>query len=658
MSFNRIPAELRAYPQFVVWKVEHRDGKPTKVPYDAKTGNRAAVDNPATWCDFETAVAVAQSGEVAGVGFMLSAEDPFGFIDLDDPWKTDANGAYVHADPQAEFGRQQNIAATFDSYTERSPSGKGAHVIVRTPGVPNGRRRAGVEVYTSARFMAMTGDVITAAPINERGELFGILWAELGGKAATFDAKQHYQPATETDETIFNRAANAANGDKFVRLWNGDASDLVGDTSGSAIDQALVNMLAFYSKDPSQIERMWKACPQGQRDKTQQRADYRRCTIERAFDRDLAPIDFSRFFGDKGNDEEADELPWVDADELDGKPVPERQWLVPGWIPHANVTLEYSDGGGGKSTLAAQLCASTVLGRDWIGLPVVRQGNALHFAAEDDVTDDHIRRAAIANAYGVKLADLKGFVTMPLAGHDARLAVSAGRGDALSLTPLFYRVQAKIAGLRPVLVVFDNLADVFDGNEISRNQARWFVNQLRRLAIEHDCTIFLTAHPSRDGISSKRGDSGSTAWNNSVRSRLYLQDVEGEPDCRTLEVKKANNGRKGEQVSLRWVFGTFHAVGHTADKTAHSRATDKIVDELFLEILADFTSRGQHVTRGRTSPDYAPKAFVVHPKAIAAKVNVGGFEVAMRRLRAEGRIEDSEIGPPSKRRKTIAAVTA
>ena len=38
--------DVRAW---VLWKLEKRDGKMTKVPYDAKNGQPAEADNPETW---------------------------------------------------------------------------------------------------------------------------------------------------------------------------------------------------------------------------------------------------------------------------------------------------------------------------------------------------------------------------------------------------------------------------------------------------------------------------------------------------------------------------------------------------------------------------------------------------------------------------------
>jgi hypothetical protein len=51
--------------------------------------------------------------------------------------------------------------------------------------------------------------------------------------------------------------------------------------------------------------------------------------------------------------------------------------------------------------------------------------------------------------------------------------------------------------------------------------------------------------------------SGSTAWCNSVRSRRYLQAAKEDLHLRALKVMKANYGRTGEEISLRWNDGVY-----------------------------------------------------------------------------------------------------
>ena len=42
VNANGIPTELKARDQWVAWRVEHRDGKPTKVPYDPFANRQAS----------------------------------------------------------------------------------------------------------------------------------------------------------------------------------------------------------------------------------------------------------------------------------------------------------------------------------------------------------------------------------------------------------------------------------------------------------------------------------------------------------------------------------------------------------------------------------------------------------------------------------------
>jgi putative DNA primase/helicase len=83
-SFDAIPVELRERPQWVVWRLEKRDGDDTKVPYRADGGGRASVTDPSTWSTFDEAIAGAKAIAADGIGYVFSADDPFTGADLDD----------------------------------------------------------------------------------------------------------------------------------------------------------------------------------------------------------------------------------------------------------------------------------------------------------------------------------------------------------------------------------------------------------------------------------------------------------------------------------------------------------------------------------------------------------------------------------------------
>jgi hypothetical protein len=287
-NFAAIPHEMRAYRQWICWRYEERGGeKPTKVPYNPVTGFMASVDDPNTWTDFETATKAATNPHYNGLGFVLTEHDPYCFIDLDG------------TSDDAVKARQVKIYEHFDSYTERSPSGTGAHIICKGH-VPRGRKRSSVEVYSSLRYMTMTGDVWQQnKPITERQDLVMLLWSEMGkdnaGNLVAIDA-----PQTEDDNMIVVKAMNAANGRKFTDLLQGNwqihyPHVAQAGQGPSEADFALIDMIAFYTQNRDQIRRIFMSSGLGQRDKVQKRPDYVNHMIDRSFDRMLPPQDFEMF---------------------------------------------------------------------------------------------------------------------------------------------------------------------------------------------------------------------------------------------------------------------------------------------------------------------------------------------------------------------------
>lgn len=276
--FQNIPQEMRNYAQFVVWRYEDVDSnKPTKVPYSPKLGTLASVTDPSTWGSFDDAMqALSKSNWFSGIGFVLTENDPYAFIDLDDT-KGD----------QSATDKQLRIYQEFDSYAEKSPSGKGLHIIVKGK-LESGRRRSNIEIYSSQRYMTMTGDVYRNKPIVDYNELLNVLWGQMGNGSVAATVYAGLAEQKDSDEVIIGRAIGAANGQKFQALHYGQWQDHY--PSQSEADFAYIDMLAFYTQNRAQIARLFKASGLGQRDKAK-RADYVHYMLNKSFDRMLPPVD-------------------------------------------------------------------------------------------------------------------------------------------------------------------------------------------------------------------------------------------------------------------------------------------------------------------------------------------------------------------------------
>jgi hypothetical protein len=290
-------------------------------------------------------------------------------------------------------------------------------------------------------------------------------------------------------------------------------------------------------------------------------------------------------------------LPFVNIAAWHNAPVPDREWVVRDRVPLAAVTLLSGDGGVGKTILALHLAVATALGRDWLNaLP--EPGPALVVCCEDDDKELHRRLNRIVEHCGASFEELsKSMRLISLAGQDAVMAAPDARGMIVP-TNLFKRMREAACDIRPRLIVMDNSADVFAGNENDRAQVRQFIGLLRGVAIAAHAGLLLTSHPSLTGISTGTGLSGSTAWNASVRSRLYFKhaktekDEEPDPELRVLEVMKANYGPVGETVMVRWNDGLFLPV--TGMGNLEKLAAEQKAEHLFLSLLNRFNGQGRN----------------------------------------------------------------
>ena len=324
--------------------------------------------------------------------------------------------------------------------------------------------------------------------------------------------------------------------------------------------------------------------------------------------------------------EEIDDLEFID---IARRPLPAREWLVEQRIPALNVTIFSGEGAGGKSIIALMLSAAVVMPHEWLGLTPT-QGPVIYLSCEDD--DDEICRRLddIADYYGTTREDLKaaGLHAIARVGKDAILALPDHDGR-IRPTKIFEQLHRNAVAIKPKLIVIDTSADVFGGNELSRVQVGQFINLLRKLAIDAGAAVVLISHPSLRGLESGSGISGSTAWHNRPRARIYLLSVKEDEqeieDEREIEFKKNNYGPKGETIHLYWKDGVF------TDLTIKSATSTVSADQLFLQLLDRYSREGRTVNDKR-GPSFAPTKFSMEPEAKESRVGEKDFAQAMLRL--------------------------
>ena len=165
---------LKAQRRWVLWKLEERDGKTTKVPYQ-RSGYRADSTDPSTWVTY--AEATAHAHKFDGVGVVMGELDGVHLAGVDIDNCCDAvTGKFTPESREVVIG--------LDSYAEYSPSGTGAHVLM----VGTLRGRAGlhlpfpgtkaIELYDSGRYLTFTGRHLSKTPseILEREDAVNALY--------------------------------------------------------------------------------------------------------------------------------------------------------------------------------------------------------------------------------------------------------------------------------------------------------------------------------------------------------------------------------------------------------------------------------------------------------------------------------------------------
>ena len=232
----------------------------------------------------------------------------------------------------------------------------------------------------------------------------------------------------------------------------------------------------------------------------------------------------------KGSQDEPDsepELPPGDLQPMDWTRLQYTQpeptaWRYEGWLPEGTVTLLAANGGVGKSNLSLQLGVALAHGASLFDI-ATRPSRVLILSGEDEARTVHFRVANICADMGVEMSTLAGRVMVyDLTKADCVLWKDGGPTERMQ-----WLADTVVASKAEVVIV-DNASDVFASNENDRTEVRGFMRCLNLIAGETRAAVMLLAHVDKAsarggaGLDTNTTFSGSTAWNNSARSRWAM----------------------------------------------------------------------------------------------------------------------------------------
>ena len=336
-------------------------------------------------------------------------------------------------------------------------------------------------------------------------------------------------------------------------------------------------------------------------------------------------------------------------------PAPSFAWDC--YVPRKEVTLFSGHGGVGKSWIALMLAVSGALGRPLFGREVHRS-KTIFVSLEDDSDVVRYRLSVICLKWGVTTSSLDGWLWVVDGTQSPELYLSTIRNQG-ELTATYQQLSQKAKEFDAGLVIVDNASDAYGGDEIQRKTVREFIRSLAKIAKSTNGAFVLLAHVDKDTARGKfnnaEGYSGSTAWHNSVRSRLFLKrDTDGPL---TLEHQKGNhsNGLQ-EPILLEWLPDELpKLMGNCIDLTpllnGVARGADEGKAKVLLGLIKEFASRGQYCNPNMTSHSKVHKVLKSDPEFKKLKLSPDDTQRIITQCQRSGWLEVEQYSDSSRNKK-------
>ncbi len=362
-----------------------------------------------------------------------------------------------------------------------------------------------------------------------------------------------HRPLEASDEDVIGLCRKARNAAKFSDLFDaGNTAAYNGDDSSA--DLALMSILAFFTQDPAQLERLFSASALGRRRKWG-RSDYRNRTINKALgnlrETYTPPREKSRSrshsLGDLGmsNENDNDLKHSIQALSFTGreKPAP-RECIVDNciWVGHA--ASWFGEGGVAKSLLGMHLGLTVAEpSRSYWMAFAVKTVPVLYLDFELDADEQHRRALDLAAGMGLK-AIPENFYYLSVA--------------MMPPVQAFMVAAEECRRLGIGLVIVDSVGFALGGDSESAKDVLDFYRTCIQPLKDAGASPLLIDHQAKVIKGEKYSDKqafGSVYKTNAVRSSFQIRgDHEQGQITATFTHKKNNFGWKERDFSLKVVF--------------------------------------------------------------------------------------------------------
>jgi hypothetical protein len=341
----------------------------------------------------------------------------------------------------------------------------------------------------------------------------------------------------------------------------------------------------------------------------------------------------------------------LDWKALSGRSPPARDWAVDHWLAQGHVALLAGAPGVGKTLLAQTLGTCLALGSEYIDL-IPRPRRVLIWGGEDEDAELWRRQLDICRCLNVGTEALAGQLIVE--SYLSRDITLAGLGfGRLVTTPMMTELREQIGDYKADYVFLDSLARVYGGNENDRHQVTQFVSELAHACAPTVAGLCLLGHP---GKATGSEYSGSTAWEGSVRSRLYLghrlpdQHPDEDEQAPAEDTVRYVCRRKSNYSAKDWRKLTYEGGVLVPEARAPQRIgqpAGEFGQDVVLRAVRKLADLRMHGNTAPNSPDYLPR--LAKQYRMLEELSERQFATHMRELILAKRLATQTVGQYSNR---------